>query len=395
MCAESSEYGEVRTWCGTGWVGQPAVFEREGRTWVVVGAYDRAVHFVDGATGTAILAPLVTGDLAKGGVTVDPDGFPLIYHGSRDALMRIIAIDGPEARVLWSLDGDIADGYWNNDWDGAPLVIDDTLLVGGENSWFYGIRLHRSWTGDDQVAVAPEPLFRVPGFDSELLAAVGDRRVSIESSVAVSGDIAYFANSGGLLQGWDISMIRTGIGEPERVLRLWTGDDTDATPVIDADGNLYIGVEVDRVTQRSQAIGQLLKIDPDRLDGAASPDDAIVWSVDIAAGADSGTWSTAAIWGDLVIWPTKPGRVYAIDRASGSIRWTLEVSGPVLSSAVVVDDHLIVGDGAGILRAWNLAGGTPALVWELALGATIESTPVVWNGMIYLGTRGGHLLAIG
>ena len=52
-CARSSR-GQGRrptNWCGTGWTGQPAVFERDGRTWVVFGAYDRAVHFLDAATG--------------------------------------------------------------------------------------------------------------------------------------------------------------------------------------------------------------------------------------------------------------------------------------------------------------------------------------------------------
>ena len=62
-------------WCGTGWTGQPAVFERDGRTWVAFGAYDRAVHFVDAATGQDILPPFPTGDIIKGSVTVDPDGF--------------------------------------------------------------------------------------------------------------------------------------------------------------------------------------------------------------------------------------------------------------------------------------------------------------------------------
>ena len=40
MCAESSASGQPKVWCGTGWTGQPAVFERDGRTWVVFGAYD-------------------------------------------------------------------------------------------------------------------------------------------------------------------------------------------------------------------------------------------------------------------------------------------------------------------------------------------------------------------
>jgi hypothetical protein len=46
MCSLSKEFDEVSNWCGTGWTGQPAVFDRDGRTWVVFGAYDRAVHFV-------------------------------------------------------------------------------------------------------------------------------------------------------------------------------------------------------------------------------------------------------------------------------------------------------------------------------------------------------------
>jgi hypothetical protein len=91
MCSDSTVGEETTNWCGTGWTGQPAVFEREGRTWVVFGAYDRAVHFVDAASGNAILPPFVTGDLIKGSVTVDPDGYPIVYVGSRDNRLRAIA----------------------------------------------------------------------------------------------------------------------------------------------------------------------------------------------------------------------------------------------------------------------------------------------------------------
>ena len=101
MCAESSVGSETKTWCGTGWTGQPSVFERDGRTWVVFGAYDRGIHFVDGDTGEDILPPFPTGDIIKGSVTVDPDGFPLVYSGSRDNELHVIAIDRPEPTELW------------------------------------------------------------------------------------------------------------------------------------------------------------------------------------------------------------------------------------------------------------------------------------------------------
>ena len=392
MCGESSEYGNVRTWCGTGWVGQPAVFERDGRTWVVFGAYDYKIHFVDAFTGEDIIPPFPTKDLAKGTVTIDPDGYPLLYHGSRDNMLRVIAFDGGAARELWAFDGRIPERRWNNDWDAAPLILNDTLIEGGENSWFFGFTLNRGYAPDGTVTVNPVERFRVPGFDDQLLRDVGDDRVSLESAVAIYGDIAYLNNSGGLLQGWDLSSLRTGVGEVTRVFRYWTGDDSDATTVIDDQGFLYVGVEVDRNNRRAKEVGQLLKIDPRITADGADP---VVWRIDVNNGVDSGTWSTPALYGNLVIWPTKPGKVYGVDRTTGEIKWTIKVSGPVLSSPVVVDDSLVLGDGAGILRSWSLASGEPKLQWEVSLSANIEASPAVWNGRIYVGSRSGFFYAVG
>ena len=392
MCGESSEYGETRVWCGTGWTGQPVVFEREGRTWVVFGAYDHRIHFVDAATGEDIIPPFPTGDIAKGAITVDPDGYPLIYAGSRDNHFRVISFDGPEPVELWSIDGRaINPRLWNNDWDGAAIVVADHLIVGGENSRLHLARLNRGYAADGRVTAAPELVWSAAGWDDELLDAIGDTRVSLESSVMLLGDTVYVASSGGLVQGWDFSSIRTGIGEPTRTFRFWTGDDTDATIVGDNEGFLYVGVEVDRNTARAREVGQFLKLDPRR------PDDPIVWRVDVNHGGDSGTWSTPAIHGDTVIWPTKPGVVYGLDRATGAERWQLRVAGPVLSSPAVVDGVLLLGDGGGTLHAYDLAAGTnpPVERWSVRLDGNIESTPAVWAGRIYVGTRAGYMVALG
>ena len=253
MCGESSEYGETRTWCGTGWVGQPAVFERDGRTWVVFGAYDYQFHFVDAATGKPIMPPFPTGDLAKGTVTVDPDGFPLVYGGSRDNKLRVLAIDRGEAVELWALDSmdeALQPRLWNSDWDAAPLIVGDYLVTGGENSRFHVVRLNRSYGPDGLVQVAPELVFTAPAWDDELLANLPDDRVSVENAVTLVGDTAYFTTSGGLVQGWDLSSLRTGQGEITRTFRFWTGDDTDATIVADEEGYLYVGQEWDRRNDR-------------------------------------------------------------------------------------------------------------------------------------------------
>ena len=392
MCGASYEYGITKQWCGTGWTGQPAVFERDGRTWLVFGAYDYKIHFVDAATGVDIIPPFPTGDIAKGAITVDPDGYPLIYAGSRDNKYRVIAFDRAVPTELWSLDAhSVEPTLWNDDWDAAGLVVNDWLIEGGENSRLHLIKLNRSYGADGLVTADPVLAWHGAGWDDELLANTPDVRVSLESSVMLLGDIAYVASSGGLVQGWDVSVIRTGVGEPHRVFRFWTGDDTDATIVGDADGYIYVGVEVDRNLRRVRDVGQLLKLDP------RQPDDPIVWKVDVNFGIDSGTWSTPAIVGDTIIWPTKPGRIYGLDRASGATKWELKVVGPVLSSPAVVDGVLMQADGAGVIHAYNLGDGstTPTERWSLRLNANVESTPAVWNGRLYVGDRSGFMYAIG
>jgi len=81
MCSQSHDLAGFAEWCGTGWTGEPAVWERDGKTMVAFGAYDDALHVLDASNGTDLFTPFKTGDLIKGSVSVDPDGYPLIYSG--------------------------------------------------------------------------------------------------------------------------------------------------------------------------------------------------------------------------------------------------------------------------------------------------------------------------
>jgi putative pyrroloquinoline-quinone-binding quinoprotein len=391
MCSLSEDRGETTEWCGTGWTGQPAVFEREGRTWVVFGAYDRAVHFVDAATGEDILPKFPTGDIIKGSVTVDPDGFPIVYTGSRDGYFRAIAIDRPEPTELWSLAAtDVSPTMWNDDWDSSALVLGDYLFEGGENSQFHIVKLNRGVGPDGLVTVAPELVFNTPGWDDELLGAVGSE-VSIENSVAISGDTVYFANSGGLVQGWDISGLRTGAGPPARVFRFWTGDDTDGSVVVDAEGMLYVGSEWERHNGRATEVGQMAKLDPH------NPDNPLVWSQHDDGVDKAGVFSTAGLYEDLVIYTTYTGRALGIDRVTGAVRWVKSLPAPLMGSPVIVDGVWLQGDCGGVLHAYDVRNTAvdPPELWAVELGGCIESTPAVWKGRIYVGTRSGRVFALG
>lgn len=390
MCGESTVGGQVIEWCGMGWTGQPAVFERDGRTWLVFGAYDRHVHFLDADTGERILPSFPTGDIIKGSVTVDPDGYPLVYTGSRDDYYRVLAIDGDEPRELWRLAAsDVAPTLWNNDWDGAGLILDDYLFLGGENSQFHIVDLQRGYGDDGRVTVSPELVFNAPGWDDDLLTDVGDNNVSIEGSVTIVGDTVYFANSGGLVQGWDIAGLRDG-EVPKQVFRFWTGDDTDATIVADDEGMLYVASEWERFNDRAREVGQIVKLDP------SQPDDPLVWSVADQHEPRGGVWATPALHRDVLYVPTDGGTLLALDRESGEIRWEKTLEGPVWQSPVVVDDVLLQSDCSGAMHAYDVSDTTvePPELWAVQLAGCIEATPAVWDGTIYVGTRAGFLHAL-
>ncbi len=397
MSAAGRDPDDLKEWCGTGWTGQPNVVPTQRGLEVREGAYDGAYHFVDAGSGAALLPPLQTGDLAKGSATTDPDGFPLYYGGSRDDRFRVIATDRAEPTVLWELDAhaSVPEVLWNDDWDGAALVVDDHLLVGGENAWLYVVRLNRGYDGRGQVTVDPEVLATIPGWDQQVLEAVGDEDNSIESSVAYRDGVVYVANSAGLVQGWDVSGPMTDEGGAEQVFRYWTGDDTDATVVIDDDGMLYVASEFQRFLDRSREVGQLMKLDPSR------PDDPLVWAIpasEIGFDGAGGSWSTPALDGERVYFSTAAGRILAADRSSGEVAWELQVGAPSIASPVVVDGTLIQGDCTGVLSAWDLRAVDPSdpppLRWSVDLGDCIESTPAAWHGWLYVGTREGYVYGL-
>jgi outer membrane protein assembly factor BamB len=392
LCGSSTDGSGTSTWCGTGWTGQPSVWQnRDGKSWVAFGAYDYAVHWLDSQTGERLLPDFDTGDIIKGSVTVDPDGYPLLYTGSRDNYFHILATDREEPVELWKLSAyDIPQRMWNDDWDGSALVIDDYLFEGGENSWFYIFKLNRGYDAGGKVTIDPELVFRTRGWDDQLLRDVGDNQMSIENSVAISGNTVYFANGGGLIQGYDISGLKEG-REPTRTFRYWAGDDIDATLVLDADGFIYAGVEFERANARAKEVGQIIKLDP------RNTENPLVWSIKDQSGGKSGIWGTPALWKDVVYVPTNAGHVFGIDRQTGEVLWNKDFGSQTWQSPVVVDDVLVMGDCEGNLAAFDVSDTRrdPPQLWSVKLQGCIESTPAVWNGRLYVGARGGKFYAIG
>jgi outer membrane protein assembly factor BamB len=395
-----------RRWCGIGWTGQ--VVLREGGSGVgsvelAVGGYDGAVHFVDGVTGAPSRPRFLTGAMVKGTESLDPDGFPLLYTGSRDGFLRVVALDRDVPTELWRL-GRHPQGVWNNDWDANPTVLDDVLYAAGEDSWFRMVRLHRRYDVDGRVQVDPEVILEVPGFDDELFARLGDRNVSIESSPAVTHDRVYWVNSGGRVMGIDRQAALRGLLVV--TLDVWVGDDADASIVVDRDGMLYVAVEQERRLPAAAELGQLIRLDPSRPEEPFDWHLAIPARVERAPGSelpqpDGGVWATPAIFGDWLYVPTHAGDLLVVDRRDGRVVHRERLGDHEWSSPAVVEEPggpawLVVGTcGAPSVRGYTLEDPTsPVERWRVSMPGCIEATPVVWRGTVYVGSRDGFLYAL-
>jgi len=171
--------------------------------------------------------------------------------------------------------------------------------------------------------------------------------------------------------------------------------------VLDAAGMLYVAIEQERFNERGREIGQLIKLDPTR------PESPLVWSVEVpprTPGDDGGLWATPALGSGssdgMLYAATHPGELLAVDTETGEVTWRDEIGWHAWSSPIIVDDTLVVGTdclAGGGLRAYDLSDPRrPKRRWNVALGGgCIESTPIMWNGRIYVGSRDGYFYAFG
>lgn len=392
MCRRSENLGESKIWCGMGWTGQPLIVERPDRRWAIFGGYDGHIHFIDALSGQRILPDFETGDIIKGTPTMDPDGFPLVYTGSRDDYLRVLAIDRDgAAQELYKLDSEsVQPVKWNDDWDSSPIVLGDYLVEGSESSRFWVIKLNRHYDAAGKVQVDPKVVFTTPVWDDAALAADGDEVASVEGSVAVWNNTVYFGTSAGLVWGYDLTDVDKGV-QPKPVFRWFSGGDIDPSIVVDDQGFLYVAQEYDRPLAVSKASGQLTKLDPRK------PDAPIVWKIDESSALKGGIYGTPGINGNVVYAATNAGRLIGVDRTTGAQLWQKKLAPPTWASPVIVDDTLLIGDCLGDFHAYDVSNPLvePPEKWSVHLGGCIEATPAVWDGHIYVGTRAGHLFILG
>ncbi len=152
-----------------------------------------------------------------------------------------------------------------------------------------------------------------------------------------------------------------------------------ATPVIYND-RVYVGVGQD--PEHGEAPGHFYAIDATGTGDVT--DTHKVWSRD---GDDFyRTMSTAAIADGVLYISSLSGFLHALDVDTGEEFWTYDAFAAVWGSPFVVDGKVMLGDEDGDIAVLR-AGKDMELLGEINMGASVYSTPVVRDGVMYLLTR--------
>lgn len=207
------------------------------------------------------------------------------------------------------------------------------------------------------------------------------------SSPTVSGNTVFVGSGDGRLYALDV---RTGA-------RRWVyeaGGAIATTPAVSR-GRVFFGTRGGTYVAAEAGSGQR------------------IWSFHTGAalklpwGHESGDYyvSSPVVVGGTVIFGGADGVVYALDAATGEVRWRAHTGGRLRSSPAVSAGRVVVGSYDGNVYCFLLRSGAPQ--WKFAtVGDTlfsekfgydrrsIQSSPAIANGIVYIGARDGFLYAI-
>lgn len=449
--------GGIGTWTGTGWTGQPLIIQwpaeirallgvapefkqKEDFTEVIYPAMDGKIYFFDLESGTKTRTPIDLGVVVKSTPCLDPRGWPILYVGqsiqslnkSKLSVAYIHAINLVTNTEICQFGGH--DYFSDREWqayDSSPMIIDDTLIYGGENGVLYSCKLNTKFdpsTGD--MELDPEHLckYKYNGSGYSDKDAAGMRWLGIESSVSGFQDYAYFADNGGRLQCVNINTYKL-----EFVADL--NEDADATVVIDErypektiylygasqvkngtlDGDYgysyhrcFNGLTGDLIWEQKWVCSS----GDDNSSGGtiATPQvgkgncsDLVYYSMNLTAltgvsavetAPESGEGETEGTEAGGKTSVSRPlgGRIIAYNKNNGEIVWSKESeksdfwSSPVLVYKENGKGYLLQCDREGYIKMYDALTGSELA--SISLGSRIDSTPAVFNNCLVVGTRG-------
>jgi len=139
-----------------------------------------------------------------------------------------------------------------------------------------------------------------------------------------------------------------------------------------------------------------------RLPNCPAPADAsasgptLPFGISLATPEDNRVTDRVTLAGDTAFFGLNNGKVYAVDALTGKTKWPAPFQAKQAVWAAPLPDPdtnlVYVGSLDHNLYALDLATG--ALKWQKSLGAAIAASPVLSDGVLYVGTFGSQVLAL-
>ena len=433
-------------WSGVRWTGQPLVAEwpleiREQMNLndtakhqqvlreVIIAALDGKIYFFNILNGEQTRDPINVGASIKGTPALDPRGYPVIYVGQTDnnggtnfGLYAFSLLDGS---LLFMYDGS-DDGAYRSNWnafDSSPIIdgATDTLIWPCENGFIYTFDLHTQYTpGAATISMSPVVTGYKYMFNDNVSSKMG-----VESSIAVYGNYGYYVDNTQNLCCLDLNTFKM----------VWTvvlGDDSDITPLINEEDGIpyvYVGTEVDNQGGKGEYCGAAYIYKVNGLTGK------VVWQTSESCYTFNGETSDSdqnggcvgnPIMGkgkisNLVIFSfsmtsglASGNKVVAYDKDLGTKVWEYNMNIYSYSSPVDFYDsegnaYVIICDSIGQIHMIN---ADPAVDNkqrrityiqtkrnlgqndQTSSGICIEASPIVYEGMLVVGTTSGSIFGI-
>jgi outer membrane protein assembly factor BamB len=414
-----------------------------GRDYLLIGGYDHHLRRIDAQTGEEVWRYRFP-DVIKGTNTVfappgfenDPEGYVVVVGSRRGvglslgspAIAPVRGVGFASGNELWRLPVPRTRSY-SQDADASPLYVDGRLYVAVESGYVYALEPTGTVAWGEHMS--PVVTARSPElYDARDIASHGGNLV-LESSPVLLGDSIYVAAGSGHVYGLnreDLSI----------VWDFFIGSDLDGTVVATADGYLLVAVE----KQYIAGSGGVFKLDPRK-----EPSEAVVWYYPTldrgVAEWEGGVIGSVAVNDDydpewrrppIAAFNSVDGHLYIVSQdmvdgvTSGPNREPnlpqprlihRQHIGGAISTPIIVDDRVVVAGYDGKVRVLTLtyepfdieageARGTllqgrdgawyDVNVEETATfsgGGSFESTPIVWEGRVYIGSRDGFLYCLG
>jgi outer membrane protein assembly factor BamB len=386
----------IKTWSGNGWTGQPVLVRDEGRDYLITGSYDHNLRKIDSETGKVIWK-YPYDDVIKATPTLfKTEDDILILCGSRQGFHKSLddkivgsyrAISFKTGKEKWILNTERTKSY-SRDVDGSALVIDNLVFLGAENGMFYVI--NPTTTEKRDGLIQPQVLKELKLYDDED-AVSHHGNLCIESSPCLLEDRIYVTAGSGHVYG-----INKNTWEKE--WDFYIGSDLDGSPVVTKDKKLLVTVEKQYIPGR----GGIFKLDPSK-----SPENAVEWFFPTEnrkfCSWLGGIIGSPAIKDDLIAFNAIDGNMYVIkDEIDGRGKGPdnkiysrpklifKKNIGSSISTPLFIDDCLIT---AGYDSRMHIFDKDYNEKLSDLLG-NFESTPLVWENKIYIGSRDGWLYCI-